>query len=112
MRLDALEPHFRGQSRFRIRALQRRLALISTRAGPRPGGIETTVRNLEDVAPTMFLNVPKGFEWLLPFLRDRREFRERFFSRLKLMYYAGAGLSQPVWDELQQQAVERAAKRS
>ena len=48
----------------------------------------------------MYLNVPKGFEALIPFLRERREFRERFFSRLKMFYYAGAGLLQPVWDEL------------
>ncbi len=69
---------------------------------PTPAGIETTIRNIEDVAPTVYLNVPKGFEALLPYLRDRPGFRERFFSRLKLLYYAGAGLSQPVWDELQQ----------
>ncbi len=73
---------------------------------PVPGGIETTIRNLFDVAPNVYLNVPKGFEALLPYLRERREFRERFFSRLKMFYYAGAGLSQPVWDELQQWAVE------
>jgi len=72
---------------------------------PTPSGIETSIRNLEDVAPTVYLNVPKGFEALLPYLRDRPGFRERFFSRLKMFYYAGAGLSQPVWDELQQHAV-------
>jgi feruloyl-CoA synthase len=73
---------------------------------PTPGGIEMTIRNIEDVAPTVYLNVPKGFEALLPYLRDRPGFRERFFSRLKLLYYAGAGISQPVWDELQRHAVE------
>ena len=73
---------------------------------PTPAGIETTIRNLEDVAPTVYLNVPKGFEALLPYLRERPGFRERFFSRLKLFYYAGAGLSQPVWDELQRHALE------
>jgi feruloyl-CoA synthase len=72
---------------------------------PTPSGIETTIRNLEDVEPTVYLNVPKGFEALLPFLKDRPGFRERFFRRLKLLYYAGAGISQPVWDELQRQAV-------
>jgi feruloyl-CoA synthase len=72
---------------------------------PTPRDFEATVRNLEDVAPNVFLNVPKGFEALLPYLRDRPGFRERFFSRLKLLYYAGAGISQPVWDELQRQAV-------
>jgi feruloyl-CoA synthase len=72
---------------------------------PTPGGIETSIRNLEDVAPTVYLNVPKGFEALLPYLRGRPGFRERFFSRLKMFYYAGAGLSQPVWDELQEHAI-------
>jgi feruloyl-CoA synthase len=72
---------------------------------PTPRDFEATIRNLEDVAPNVFLNVPKGFEALLPYLRDRPGFRERFFSRMKLLYYAGAGISQPVWDELQRQAV-------
>jgi feruloyl-CoA synthase len=78
---------------------------------PVPGAIEKTIRNLHDVAPNVFLNVPKGFEALLPFLRDRPDFRQRFFSRLKLFYYAGAGLSQAVWDELQRYAVEACGEK-
>ncbi len=73
---------------------------------PTPAAIETTIRNLEDVRPNVYLNVPKGFEALLPFFRDRPGFRQKFFSRLKLFYYAGAGISQPVWDELQRHARE------
>jgi feruloyl-CoA synthase len=78
---------------------------------PVPGEFEKTVRNLNDVRPTVFLNVPKGFEALLPFLRDQPDFRERFFSRLRLFYYAGASLSQYVWDELQRMAVEACGRR-
>lgn len=78
---------------------------------PTPGLIENTIRNLEDVRPNVFLNVPKGFEALLPFFRDRPGFRAKFFSRLKLFYYAGAGLSQPVWDELQRHAVEECGEQ-
>jgi feruloyl-CoA synthase len=78
---------------------------------PVPGAMEATVRNLDDVRPNVFLNVPRGFEALLPFLRSRPEFRRRFFSRLKMFYYAGASLSQPVWDELQQLAVETCGER-
>jgi len=78
---------------------------------PTPAGMEATVRNLDDVRPNVFLNVPRGFEALLPFLRERPEFRRRFFSRLKIFYYAGASLSQPVWDELQQLAVETCGER-
>jgi feruloyl-CoA synthase len=78
---------------------------------PVSGAIEKTIRNLDDVQPTIFLNVPRGFEMVLPFLRERREFRDRFFKKLRLMYYAGAGLSQPVWDELQELAVESCGER-
>jgi feruloyl-CoA synthase len=78
---------------------------------PVASGIDATIRNLDDVRPNIFLNVPRGFEMVLPFLRERREFRDRFFQRLRLMYYAGAGLSQPVWDELQELAVESCGER-
>jgi len=78
---------------------------------PTPAGMAASVRNLYDVQPNVYLNVPKGFESLIPFLRDRRDFRERFFSRVKMFYYAGAGLLQPVWDELDQLAVETCGER-
>jgi feruloyl-CoA synthase len=78
---------------------------------PTPAGMAASVRNLHDVGPNVYLNVPKGFEALLPFLRERRDFRERFFSRVKMFYYAGAGLLQPVWDELDRLAVETCGER-
>jgi feruloyl-CoA synthase len=78
---------------------------------PVAGAIDATIRNLDDVQPSIYLNVPRGFEMILPFLRDHREFRDRFFQKLRLMYYAGAGLSQPVWDELQELAVESCGER-
>ena len=73
---------------------------------PMPGAIEATARNLRDIAPTIYFNVPKGFEMLLPHLAEDRALRETFFSRLKLMFYAGAGLSQHVHDAFQELAVE------
>jgi feruloyl-CoA synthase len=69
---------------------------------PVPGQFEESVRNLREIATTFFLNVPRGFECLVPYLRHDKQLRETFFSRLKLMWYAGASLSQPVWDELDQ----------
>lgn len=78
---------------------------------PTPAGMAASVRNLHDVGPNVYLNVPKGFEALIPFLRERRDFRERFFSRLKMFYYAGAGLLQPVWDELDRLAIETCGER-
>ncbi len=78
---------------------------------PMPAAIETTVRNLRDVAPTIYFNVPKGFEMLVPYLQADRAMREKFFSRLKAMFYAGAGLPQHVHDALQDLAVETIGER-
>ena len=78
---------------------------------PLPGAIEATVRNLRDVATTIYFNVPKGFEMLLPYLRSDRALRERFFSRLKALFYAGANLAQHVWDEYQELAVATTGER-
>src|SRR3954451_23371917 len=78
---------------------------------PLPGAIEATVRNLREVAPTIHLNVPKGFEMLLPYLRADAALRQNFFSRMKVLFYAGAGLAQHVWDELQAMAVATTGER-
>jgi feruloyl-CoA synthase len=71
---------------------------------PMPGAIEATVRNLRDIAPTWYFNVPKGFEALLPYLRSDSELRENFFSKLKVLWFAGAALPQHVFDEMKQLA--------
>lgn len=78
---------------------------------PAPGLFEESIRNLREIAPTMYLNVPKGFESLVPYLRAEPELRKHFFSRLNLMYYAGAGLSQHVWDELEALSLETCGER-
>ncbi|MBP0573921.1 AMP-binding protein, partial [Mycobacterium tuberculosis] len=73
---------------------------------PMPAGIATTVANLREIAPTIYFNVPKGFEALLPYLQADEALREQFFSRLRLMFYAGAGLSRRVWDAYRDLAIE------
>jgi len=78
---------------------------------PLPGAIAATARNLKEIAPTIYFNVPKGFEALLPYLREDEALRKNFFSRLKVMFYAGAGLQQYVWDELQQMSVATTGER-
>ncbi|MGU9981175.1 feruloyl-CoA synthase [Phreatobacter sp. HK31-P] len=65
---------------------------------PVAGGILPTVRNLREIAPTAYFNVPKGYEALLPHLQADSAFARHFFSRLEMLFYAGAGLAQPVWD--------------
>jgi feruloyl-CoA synthase len=72
---------------------------------PMPGGIEETVRNLRDISPTVYFNVPKGYESLLPYLRDDRALRAKFFGRLHAMFFSGAALSPFVWNSLDELAV-------
>jgi feruloyl-CoA synthase len=69
---------------------------------PTPADIGKTVRNLRDIAPTFYFNVPKGYEEILPYLRREPALREKFFSRLSMLLYAGAGMSQHVWDALEE----------
>jgi feruloyl-CoA synthase len=78
---------------------------------PMPGAIETTVRNLRDIAPTIYFNVPKGFEMLLSYLEREEALRQKFFSRLKVMFYAGAALSQHVHNALQELAIKTIGER-
>ena len=78
---------------------------------PLPGAIERTVRNLEEIAPTVYFNVPRGYELLAPHLRTNAALRRQFFSRLGMLFYAGAGLSQPVWDAYEAMAMETLGER-
>jgi feruloyl-CoA synthase len=71
-----------------------------------PGAIETTVRNLREIAPTWYFNVPKGFEALLPYLRSDSQLRQNFFSRLRVLWFAAAALPQHVFDEMKDLAYQ------
>jgi feruloyl-CoA synthase len=73
---------------------------------PTPEAFDETIRNLHDVSPTVYFNVPRGYEMLVPRLRKSAALRERFFNRLQLLFFAAAGLTQKVWDDLQALAVE------
>jgi feruloyl-CoA synthase len=78
---------------------------------PLPGFIEATVRNLREIAPTIYFNVPKGFEMLLPYLANDGALRKKFFSRLQVLFYAGAALAQHVLDGFAQLAVKTTGER-
>jgi feruloyl-CoA synthase len=78
---------------------------------PTPLGVPKTVRNLREIAPTIYYNVPKGYEALVPHLRADKVFRNTFFSRVKVLCYAGASLNQPTWDALRELSVEACGER-
>jgi feruloyl-CoA synthase len=65
---------------------------------PTPDGIGETVRNLREISPTVYFNVPKGYESLLPYLRDDSGLRAKFFASLQAMFFSGAALSAYVWN--------------
>ncbi len=67
---------------------------------PTPQGIAGTLRNLREISPTVYFNVPKGFEEIVAAMEQDEALAQRFFKRVKAFMFAGAGLSQVVWDRL------------
>lgn len=78
---------------------------------PTPHDILKTVRNLKDVSPNWYFNVPKGFEMLIPQLESDAQLRASFFRELKILWYAGASMAQHTWDALERLAVEETGTR-
>jgi len=78
---------------------------------PAPGLIEQTVANLREVSPTVYNNVPAGYAMLLPYLEGDPALAQKFFAELKLIFYAGAGLSQDLWDRLEALAIRHTGRR-
>ncbi len=78
---------------------------------PVPGLIEQTVRNLRDVSPTIYFNVPAGYSALLPFLERDETLARAFFAELRLIFYAGAALPQDLWERLEAVCVRAIGQR-
>ena len=71
---------------------------------PTPALMAETLRNLREIAPTVYFNVPTGFEAIALAMKqatdEGRQLRRTFLSRVRMFFYAGAALAQPVWDSL------------
>lgn len=78
---------------------------------PTPQGIATTVSNLKERKPTIYFNVPKGFEELIPYFKNDEQLRNQFFSDVKMLFYAGAGMPQHVWNELEKLSVQATGEK-
>ena len=78
---------------------------------PTPLGVPKTARNLREIAPTIYFNVPKGYEALIPHFHADETLRRNFFGRLKVLFYAGAGLNQETWNEMNRLAVATTGER-
>ncbi len=73
---------------------------------PAPGLIEQTVANLIDISPTLYYNVPRGFDMLLPFMEKDPALRDNFFKDLDVIFYAAAALTQKAWERIESLSVE------
>ena len=78
---------------------------------PAPGLVDKTAANLREIAPTLYFNVPRGFDMLLPFLEQDEQLRRNFFSRLQLVFYAAAALPQNLWERLERLSMEERGER-
>ncbi|AOK63142.1 feruloyl-CoA synthase [Burkholderia ubonensis] len=78
---------------------------------PVAGKFDETLRNLREIAPTVYFNVPKGWEELTAALETDAALRATFFSRVKMYFFAGAGLSQAAWDRLERVTLAHCGER-
>ena len=78
---------------------------------PMPGQFDESLRNLKEVAPKFYVNVPFGYAMLADALEKDAELRQRFFGSVRLALYGGAGLPQALYDRFQQLAVETVGER-
>lgn len=78
---------------------------------PTPAGIEATIRNLREISPTWYFNVPAGYEALVKAMQSDDMLRQSLFRDLKLMMYAGAGMAGHTWNELERLAQETTGQR-
>jgi len=78
---------------------------------PASGMFQATVDNLREIAPTIYFNVPRGFQMLAPYLEQYAEFRDHFFSNLDTIFYAAAALPQDVWERFENLSMAALGKK-
>jgi feruloyl-CoA synthase len=88
-------------SNFNFNQIMRNGGTLYIDAGkPMPGRIEITIKNLKDVQPTLFYNVPRGFDALVPVLEQDDTFATHLFKKLDIIFFAGAALPVHLWKRL------------
>jgi len=78
---------------------------------PATGLIEQTVANLKEISPTIYYNVPRGYDMILPYLEEDEVLRRSFFGDMDILFYAAAALTQNAWERLEQQSESVIGKR-
>jgi len=78
---------------------------------PAPGIIEKTVTNLKEISPSIYFNVPRGYDMLIPYFEQDADLREVFFKNLDVLFYAAAALTQSAWEKLEKLSEQTIGKR-
>jgi feruloyl-CoA synthase len=78
---------------------------------PTPELIERTVANLRELSPTLYFNVPRGYDVLLPYLERDEALRDAFFRELDMILYAAASLPNPLWERLEALSLKARGER-
>ncbi|MEZ5727988.1 MAG: AMP-binding protein [Burkholderiaceae bacterium] len=78
---------------------------------PLPAMFDQTLRNLAEIAPTQFSNVPAGYAMLATALEHDEALARHFFSRLSSMSYGGATLSDDLYERMQALAIRYTGQR-
>jgi feruloyl-CoA synthase len=90
---------FGGNHNFNM-ILRHAGTLLIDEGRPRPDALGPSLRNLKEVPPTLYFNVPAGYAALLPHLEQDDELRDAFFRRLQVIFYAAASLPEDIWQRL------------
>jgi feruloyl-CoA synthase len=78
---------------------------------PLPGQLEETIRNLREVSPTLYSNVPAGYAALAAAMEKDEALCRSFFKNLSMMSYGGARLPDDLYDRMQALAVKTTGER-
>ena len=101
---------FGGNHNFNM-VLRHAGTLVIDGGRPLPAMVGETVRNLTEISPTIYFNVPAGYASLLPHLERDADFARSFFAQLRLIFYAGAALPQDIWERLEAVSVQVTGRR-
>ncbi|MEH2592617.1 AMP-binding protein [Bradyrhizobium sp. AZCC 1721] len=78
---------------------------------PMPGQFEETIRNLHEISPTYYANVPAGYAALAAAMEKDDALCRSFFKNLTVMAYGGARLPDDLYDRMQALAVKTTGER-
>jgi len=78
---------------------------------PVPGMFDETLRNLREVSPTYYANVPAGYAMLAAAMEKDEALCRTFFKNLDLLAYGGARLPDDLYDRMQALAVRTTGHR-